>query len=247
MQAPGKVAGGDLGVVLGLEWIPSRRSARAGGCGSTASRCGRGRGRARSRTGGSPRSSPGSRSPCACARDRGAVKSVSANGLCEASGPAGLLVDLDRAARAHHAQVRPALRIQSSASSASASTTKTAWLARTADRSTEPKISRERVAQRFQFSRGRGSRASACSTPAGRGRGRSRPRRCPARGRTAERASPRGAVRAEARSQAISRRARRSRTCGGTLHPVSREISRNMRQSSASACVEIRHLVARRG
>ena len=53
-QPPGEVAGGDLGVVLGLELDALARAAcGAGGCGSRASRCARGRGRVRSRTGAS--------------------------------------------------------------------------------------------------------------------------------------------------------------------------------------------------
>ena len=56
-QAPGEVAGRDLGVVVGLELDALARAARgAGGCGSRASRCARGRGRGRSRTGASARS-----------------------------------------------------------------------------------------------------------------------------------------------------------------------------------------------
>ena len=89
-QPPGEVAGRDLGVVLGLEArCPRGAAARAAGCGSTASRCGRGTGRARSRTDASPRSSRGSRSPCACGRARGvAAKSASANCSANCSGPA---------------------------------------------------------------------------------------------------------------------------------------------------------------
>ena len=49
---------------------PGARAARAGGCGSTASRCARGRCRRRSRTDASPRWSRRTRSPCACGRWR---------------------------------------------------------------------------------------------------------------------------------------------------------------------------------
>ena len=71
-QPPRQVAGGDLGVVVGLEVDAlAAQLAAAGGCGSTATRCGRGRGRGRSRTGASAGSSRGSRSPCACGRARG--------------------------------------------------------------------------------------------------------------------------------------------------------------------------------
>ena len=190
-HAPGQIPGRDLGVVVGLEVDPlALRACAAGGCGSTASRCGPGRGRGRWRTGASARSSRGSRSPSACDRARGCRRSQRARNArrtptadpppCRSRSCVPALISVSSGWLC----AQPRLHL-----SASAEITNIACVARTPVSARFAERRLELGGQRIPV-RGRASASAAtpCTSPPAPGRGRTPRRRCRARERTAARA-----------------------------------------------------------